>query len=238
MSASPLSEALSALSGFLVAEASIGDTLQRVAEITARAVPGTEFVGMSMLDEHGRPSTTVYTDEDSPEIDRCQYESGRGPCLEAWRTGRPVRIDDIEANDDFPEFRRAALDHGVLSILSEPLAAGGVGIGAMNLYATRRKAFSDADEELGAELATAASVVLANATAYWGAYEMSQHLESAMQSRAVIEQAKGILMAQSPQLGSEEAFDLLVKASQRENVKLRDIAKRIVDRRPAPEPDA
>jgi len=54
-----------------------------------------------------------------------------------------------------------------------------------------------------------------------------------MQSRAVIEQAKGILMARSPQLSAEDAFDLLRKASQRENVKLRDIAQRLVDRRPA-----
>ncbi len=89
-------------------------------------------------------------------------------------------------------------------------------------------------EQLAGDLATAASAVLANAVAYWGAYDLSQQLTEAMQSRAVIEQAKGMLMAKSPDLSPDDAFDLLRRASQRENVKLRDIAQRIVDRRPIP----
>jgi AmiR/NasT family two-component response regulator len=75
--------------------------------------------------------------------------------------------------------------------------------------------------------------VLANAAAYWSAFELSENLSEAMKSRAVIEQAKGILMAGSPKLDADGAFDLLRRASQRENVKLREIAQRIVDRRPA-----
>jgi AmiR/NasT family two-component response regulator len=75
--------------------------------------------------------------------------------------------------------------------------------------------------------------VLVNASAYWQASHLSEQLAEAMRSRAVIEQAKGILMARSPQLSADEAFDVLRRASQRENVKLRDIAQRIVDRRPS-----
>jgi AmiR/NasT family two-component response regulator len=77
----------------------------------------------------------------------------------------------------------------------------------------------------------AASVVLANATAYWGAQELGEQLTAAMQSRAIIEQAKGILMGQSPDLDADGAFAVLRRASQRENVKLRDIAQRIVSER-------
>jgi len=73
--------------------------------------------------------------------------------------------------------------------------------------------------------------VLANAAAYWGAYDLSQQLNEAMQSRAVIEQAKGMLMAQSPGMTPDDAFDMLRAASQRENVKLRAVAQRIVDER-------
>lgn len=233
MPGAPLSDALTALSRFLVADVSIGDTLLRMAEITVAAVPPAEFVGLSMLDERGKATTTIYTDSESPEIDKAQYDSGRGPCLEAWRTKTVVRIDDVEAHDEgFPEFRHAAAQHGIFSTLSAPLVAGDNGIGALNVYASTKQAFSKEDEALIQELCTAGSVVLANAAAYWGAYELSQHLNSAMESRAVIEQAKGILMAQAPGLGADEAFDLLVKASQRENIKLRDIATRIVDRRP------
>ena len=74
--------------------------------------------------------------------------------------------------------------------------------------------------------------MLANAVAYWGAYDLSQQLTEAMQSRAVIEHAKGMLMAKSPHLSPDDAFDVLRRAWQRENVKLRAIAQRIVDRRP------
>ena len=78
--------------------------------------------------------------------------------------------------------------------------------------------------------------MLVNASAYWQATQLGEQLSQAMQSRAVIEQAKGILMARSPQMTADDAFELLRKASQRENIKLRDIAQRIVDRKPADRP--
>lgn len=233
---SALEQALRALSRFLVADASIGDTLHRIAALTVDAVEPANFVGMSMLDDRGKPVTAVFTDQDSPEIDGAQYEAGRGPCLDAWREQRVVRVVDTTADDQFPEFSAAAAERGILSTLSMPLAANNQGLGALNLYAPTRDAFSPEDEALVSDLATAASAVLANSVAYWGAYELSQHLQAAMEGRAVIEQAKGILMARSPDLDADGAFKLLISASQRENVKLREIAQRIVDRRPPPGP--
>jgi putative methionine-R-sulfoxide reductase with GAF domain len=234
MVSDPQSAALRALSGFLVAELSLGDTLQRVAEITTDALPAAAMAGITMLNEYGRVTTGVYTDPASPEIDADQYKAGRGPCLDAWREGRVVRVDDMtKAQDQYPEFARAALGHGVHSTISFPLLADGGGIGALNAYSTEAAGFSG-DEATGMELAAAAAVVLANATAYWTAVELGEGLSEAMKSRAVIEQAKGMLMAASPDLDADGAFDLLRRASQRENVKLRDIAQRIVDRKAAP----
>jgi GAF domain-containing protein len=236
MNSDPRSAALSALSGFLVSELSLGDTLHRVAEITTDAFPAATIAGIAMVDEYGRVQTGVYTDEASPEIDSGQYESGRGPCLDAWRQGRVVRIDDMNvAKGDYPEFAEAALKHDVLSTISFPMMAGNAGIGALNLYSPEQRGFSEADEPMGTELTAAASVVLANASAYWTAVELGEGLSEAMKSRAVIEQAKGILMGRSPDLDADGAFDLLRRASQRENVKLRDVAQRIVDRRPPPD---
>jgi GAF domain-containing protein len=225
-------QAMQALSQFLVSDASVGDTLQRVAEITAEAMPAAQMAGISLLDDRGNPTTAIFTDPESPEIDAGQYKSGVGPCLDAWRLKRTVRIDDMSmAAHDYPDFARLAQERGVLSTLSLPLVAGGSGVGAMNLYASVVKGFSDEDEALGADLATAAAIVLANAGAYWDARRLSEQLTEAMESRAVIEQAKGMLMAQSPGITPDEAFDLLRRASQRENVKLRDIARRIVEHR-------
>jgi transcriptional regulator with GAF, ATPase, and Fis domain len=204
----------------------------RVAQITRDAIPAAEIVGISMLDDRGRPATAVYTDEASPEMDASQYEENRGPCLDAWRQKRVVRIEDIaDAADEYPKFSRAAADHGISSTLSLPLVIGDHGLGAMNLYSIRVRAFTPDDETLGYDLATTASVVLSNASAFWQAYELGEHLTEAMKTRGVIEQAKGMLMAQS-NLTADEAFGVLCRASQRENVKLRDIARRIVAREP------
>jgi GAF domain-containing protein len=234
MSSDASAQALSALSRFLVSKSSMGDTLLRVSQITTDAMPNAEMAGITLLGEDGRPKTGVFTDEDAPEIDAAQYESGKGPCLDSWRETRVVRLDDLDvAADDYPEFAKAAQAHGIQSTLSLPLVAGEQGVGALNLYSRQKDGFSDADEQIGTELAAAAAIVLANASAYWEASQLSEQLGQAMRSRAVIEQAKGILMARSPNLSPDDAFDVLRKASQRENVKLREIAQRIVDRKPA-----
>ena len=226
-------EALYALTQFLVADTTLDDTLLRVSEITRKAMPAATMAGITTLNSDGRPATGIYTDEKSPEIDAAQYESGKGPCLDAWREQRIVRIDDMDlAADDYPEFAELAREHGVRSTLSLPMVAGGDGVGALNLYSRAANGFTGADEEIGIELATAAAALVANSAAYWGATQLGEQLSEAMKSRAVIEQAKGMLMAQAPNLGPDEAFDVLRKASQRENVKLREIAQRIVERRP------
>jgi transcriptional regulator with GAF, ATPase, and Fis domain len=233
MGADARAEALRALSRFLVTDVSLGDALQKVADLTTAAIQSADVAGISMLGADGQPTTAIYTDEASPGIDAAQYESGRGPCLDAWRTGNVVRVDDMDsAAGDYPEFARAAREHGIGSVMSLPLAAAEHGIGAMNLYSRRANAFSSDDETVGLDLATAAAAVLANSSAYWSAAELGEQLTHAMRSRAVIEQAKGMLMAQSPTMTADEAFAILRMASQRENVKLRDIAQRIVDRRP------
>ena len=221
--------ALRALSQFLVADASLSDTLLRVAHITTDAMPAAEMAGISLLDDDGRPTTAVFTDEKSPRVDAGQYSSGRGPCLDAWRLKQVVRIDDMDmVAADYPEFAQLARDHGLASTLSLPLVVGDQGIGALNLYARTPKGFSAADEDIGVDLATAAAIVLANASAYWGAFNLGEQFGEAMASRAEIEQAKGILMAQSPGISADDAFEMLRRASQRENVKLRDIAKRLI----------
>jgi GAF domain-containing protein len=225
------SEALSALSQFLVADASMGDTLERVAALSNEAVTGSSFVGLTMLDDRERATTAVFTDEQAPHVDQAQYDTGRGPCLDAWRTKTVVRLDDLDrVEGDYKEFADACLAHGIHSTLSMPLVAAGTGVGALNFYSRDRQGFTEEDERAAEAFAIAASVVLANAVAYWGAYDLTQQMTEAMQSRAVIEQAKGMLMAQSPGLDADGAFDVLRAASQRENVKLRDIAQRIVDR--------
>lgn len=238
MSRDARARALGALSRFMVAEASMRDTLMRVTEIAAETISATAMAGVAVMGDDGKPTTAVFTDDKAPQIDLGQYESGNGPCLEAWRTRRVVRIEEMTAaTDRYPEFSAMALAHGIHSTLSLPLVAGDNGVGALNLYAHTEHGFTADDEVIGLELASTAAVVLANAGAYWGVSELAQQLQQAMESRAEIEQAKGMLMARSAGLSADEAFDLLRRASQRENVKLREIARRIVQRQATLPPD-
>lgn len=225
------SQALTALSQFLVSDCSLQETLDRVAVVTTDAMAGADMAGITLLGDEGAPTTAVFTDEESPEIDEAQYRSGRGPCLDAWRRKQVVSLPVIgQSTDAYPEFTAACVEHGVRSTLSLPLVAGERGLGALNLYARIEHGFTSEDERIGLELAATASVVLANASDYWEAFTLGEQLNEAIRSRAVIEQAKGMLMARSPDISAEGAFDLLRKASQRENRKLRDVAQRIVDR--------
>jgi len=105
----------------------------------------------------------------------------------------------------------------------------GKGIGALNLYSKRTAAFSEDDEQLGVMLTSQASVALANSQLYESAYRMSQQLQQALTSRATIDQAKGMLMAEHG-VGGDEAFNILRTTSQRENRKLRELAQELVDR--------
>ncbi len=228
MSEDARSAALLALSRFLVSEVSVEETLLHVAEIAVSAVHGAEIAGMSLLGPHGEATTGVYTDDTSPQIDASQYSSGRGPCLDAWRHLKAVSLPDVRlAADRYPEFALAAEEHGIGSTLSLPLAAAGHGIGALNLYSRRRGSFGPDDEAVGSQVAATASIVLANATAYRTAFHLSEQLGEAMASRAVIEQAKGVIMS-SVGCSADAAFDILRQQSQAENAKLRDIATDLV----------
>lgn len=230
-----LSEAAAALSRFVVSESSLGDTLQKVTEIAQGAVPAADVAGITLLKDDGSPETVVFTDKRSPATDEGQYDDCAGPCLDAYRQKQVVTVPDTrDVAPRWESFSRAAQEQGILSTLSIPLVVAEQGIGALNLYATRPDAFGEDDAAVAEALGAQAAVVLANASAYWRAYELSEQLNEAMQSRATIEQAKGILMGQSG-VGPDEAFELLRKASQRENLKLREIAERIVQRARKPQ---
>ncbi len=224
----PLARSLAALSRFFVGDGTLKETLTRVAQYAEEAVPAAEMTGITMLVE-GRARTAVFTDDTAPEIDSVQYETGIGPCLDAFREKQVFVIEDTLKNDRWGPFNEAAAAHGIRSTLSIPLVANHEGVGALNFYSRQPHGFSPDDVETGGQFGAQASIVLANAQAYWDAHQLSQNLTTAMQSRAVIEQAKGILMGVQ-RCSADEAFEILVRASQRENRKLRDIAHELVVR--------
>lgn len=220
--------AVDTVTRFLVSDLSLQDTLDRVAQLTCDAIAPAAAIGVTLVDDQRRPRTFVSTADVAPVIDQAQYEEEQGPCLDAYGQRRTIRVDDTRTVvDRWPRFGRAASQHGVLSVLALPLTVGEETYGAVNLYATHPEAFTAADEADARLFSTQIAVVLGNARAYWGVYEMAEGLKTAMQSRASIEQAKGIMMA-SRRCGPDEAFMMLIGASQRSNVKLRVMADRLV----------
>lgn len=224
----PLGRSLTALSHFFVGDGTLRETLERVASLAQEAVPAAHMVGITMLVD-GRAKTAVFTNDEAPEIDAAQYETGAGPCLDAFRHEEVYQIADTFKDDRWPSFTEAAAAHGIRSTMSLPLVANHEGVGALNLYSRAVDGFDDDDIEMGRQFAAQGAIVLANAQAYWDAHQLGQDLATAMKSRAVIEQAKGVLMG-AQRCSADDAFQMLVRASQRENRKLREIAEELVQR--------
>jgi len=226
---------LAALWEFFVSEATVGDTLTKVAELACHAAPA-DMAALTILVD-GRPGTAVFTDPEAPKIDQEQYDSGRGPCLDAFRDRQVYTIESTAEETRWPEFCAMAAAHGICSTLSVPVIARDEALGALNLYSRQPAAFDEGTAGRMSTFARQSAFVLVNAQAYWDARTLSENLEQALRSRATIEQAKGIIMAAGGRT-PEEAFHILTRASQRENRKLRDVAADLVAHAVERGPDA
>jgi GAF domain-containing protein len=222
----PLATALDAVRSYVAGREPLSDALQHVAESAVTALH-VDMAGLTLLFPDGRARTAVCTSEIAKKVDQAQYDADRGPCLEAFRTKRQIRVDDTSTDDRWPAFATAAQEHGVRSSLSLPLVVAGDGIGALNLYSRQSNQFSDEDGEDAQVFGDQGAVALANAQAYWEQAALAENLTTALASRATIEQAKGVIMATAG-CDPDEAFARLRQQSQYENRKLRDVATEIV----------
>lgn len=186
----PLTESLRAISNFVVGDATLEATLRRVADLGLEALSGADFVGITMLLD-GRPRTAVFTSADAPEIDAVQYETGVGPCLDAFRHKQVYRIDDMEQDRQWSPFSERAAERGVGSVMSIPLVARHQGIGAINFYSWSTGAFSHEDVELGIAFATQAALLLVASQSHWDTRLPEATLAATMASPATSGHAPG-----------------------------------------------
>jgi GAF domain-containing protein len=230
METPPFEQRTPALHQPLTGHESLTDTLLRIAATAVEAL-GADMSGLTLLDAKGKATTAVFTDEAAPEIDQAQYDADRGPCLDAYRTRTIHRVEDTTTDARWPEYARAAQAHDIHSSLSLPLVVEGSGIGALNLYARPLAKFDTNSAAFGQAFADQAAIAVVNGIAYWEKVTLAEHLQTAMESRAVIEQAKGIIMATAG-CSADDAFKILRDQSQAENIKLRDVAAELVRRQP------
>ncbi|MDP9428137.1 MAG: GAF and ANTAR domain-containing protein [Actinomycetota bacterium] len=171
--------------------------------------------------------TVASTGPLADRADGRQYEMDTGPCLESLRTGTVVRVDDMAAEGRWAPYPAQAAELGVRSSLSLPLVVEGRSSGALNLYATEPHAFGTDIEAAAARWAERATGALSVALRIADSDERADSMLGGLDTRATIGQAVGLLMARE-RCTADRAFDLLRIASQRRNVKLRDVAAGIV----------
>jgi transcriptional regulator with GAF, ATPase, and Fis domain len=210
----------------LLAEADVQQTLQRIVDLAVETIDGCDHAGITFL--KGKQVTTPAASDDVPRIvDTLQYETDEGPCLSAIREHGVFQTGDLGREERWPEFSaRAQRETGVTSMLAFRLFVEGDTLGSLNLYSKEADAFDERSRTVGLVFAAHAAVALSTAL-------HDEQMEEALQSRDLIGQAKGILMAREG-ITADQAFEMLRRASQRLNVKLRDVAGEIV--RPSQSP--
>jgi GAF domain-containing protein len=221
-------EALERLGRLSLRELSMDSLLQTVADLTKTVMPGNPETSVCLL-IRDHPTTVVSTGALATELDETQYERGHGPCLHAARSGEVTVIADTRADHRWPDYTPRAVEHGNFSSLSVPLAIDSDEqvTGALNIYARRPDAFDEASRSVATRFAPYAAVAAGNLYDYQSARDMADNLQIALTSRAVVDQAKGVLIERY-KLTPDQAFQLLARASMTTNRKVRDIADDLV----------
>ncbi|MER5265373.1 GAF and ANTAR domain-containing protein [Actinosynnema sp. NPDC002837] len=195
------------------------DTLDEIVRAAVETIPGAWHAGIMTI-VGKRDVRTVATTSDVPrDVDQVQFDTGQGPCLSALYQQKIVSAPDLAAETRWPLFAKRARALDVASMLSFRLYVEGDDLGALNLYSPDTRAFDEESEHVGLLFAGHAAVALATA-------QEREHLADAVQTRDLIGQAKGILMERH-RLTADQAFSVLVRASQQSNLKLRVLAERL-----------
>lgn len=220
-------DAFAELARITLSDQSLDSVMATIARLAKQTIPGAAEVSVTMV-ERGKATTVASTGQLATDLDERQYERGHGPCLAAVEGGEPVLISDMASEHRWTTWARQAVERGAGSSLSIPVPVQREVMAALNIYGTDQNAFDPDSVELAATFSAYAGVALANMHLYQAQGQMADQLQTAMQSRAVIEQAKGILMGQR-RCPADEAFNILIKLSQDSNKKLREVAQALID---------
>jgi GAF domain-containing protein len=201
----------------------IDDVLSNVTATTVELLPGADTAGVLLVSKGGKFESLYGTSELIYEVDRLQEKHNAGPCVEAAINELVVRTEDFETETRWPQYSKEVCELGVRSSISFKLYTGDRTAGALNVFSRRPHSF-DADSEV------IGSILAAHAAAAILASRDSQQLQTALLSRDLIGQAKGILMERFD-VDAVGAFEMLRKLSQQMNVRLAEVARRVVDTR-------
>ena len=220
------------LAGLVTSAWGLTDLLAQVATFATRAIPGAQGAGVTLLRQRDDENVVEALAASHPfvaEIDTLQYQTLReGPCITAARERRTVRSGSLGGEPMWPHFGPRVGRLGVHSALSLPLLLPDQVIGAINVYAYEKNAFDEHAAELGELFAAPAAVAVHNAQILNQANVLVEQLRTAIATRPIVDQAIGLIRARTG-LTSEESLARLRSVSQQENVKVVEVARRMVD---------
>jgi transcriptional regulator with GAF, ATPase, and Fis domain len=219
--------ALHDLSRLLLSFEEPGELLQEIATAACQIIPATTNCSVSLA-RSGTLESVAIANEKARHLDDLQYEHGDGPCLEAIRTSHEVLSQDLRADDRWGSFRSVMVEHGIQSTMALPLQVDHGAEAALNIYSEDLGAFDEQAAVLARLVAGQAATVLSGVLRHRDQAELAAQLRTALSSRAVIDQAMGVIMARQG-CAPDQAFAILKKASQDRNVKLRVIAQELVE---------
>lgn len=202
-------------------------TFERIVHRAVEVIPACDFVGITLRQRRGHPRTVAHTDVIAKQADDLQYELDEGPCLSALAEQEAYLLRDVASDERWPRWGPAAAQLGVGSIMSVRMADDEQTHGALNLYSRKVDAFDEDDVDLALVFASHAATAISAGRLVTG-------LQTALQSRHLIGVAQGIVMAQYD-MGMETAFEVLRRYSSHTNVKLREVARQVVETRALPE---
>lgn len=228
-----LAEDFAGIARALYSAHTVEETLRRTVTLSVTAVDGCSGAGISFV-QGDEIITPVWTEPKVLEVDTMQYTTGEGPCLDAITDGDSVYAEDLLVDVRWPSFGPMAAEAGMRSLLSFCLF-GEATLGALNLYSPFPRAFGATGRAEALIFAAHAGVALAAATQVEDAHKALavetkrlRDLHGALASRQVIGRAEGVLMNREL-ITADQAFDLLRRASQGLNIKLRQVAQHVVD---------
>ena len=224
--AAPPETVVGLLTEVLVSAEHAHELLDDIVHLASDTIGPQLWCGITLEAQDG-PVTVALSHEPASRLDHVQYDHDDGPCLHSLRHGELVLLEDTRRERRWVEYCAAASALGVRSSLSVPLHAQGHAPGALNLYASRPEAFGRKEVGRAQAFGAEASRALDLAGRLTSAVELAHQLRQALVSRTTIDQAIGVIMGQN-RCDADAAFDVLRTASQHRNVKLRDVAAKVL----------
>ncbi len=190
--------------------------------------------GILLADIHGTLQVVAASSDEANLLELFQIQNEEGPCLDAYRTGKPVIHDNLAGASPWPTFGPAAVQAGFLAVHAFPMRLRDTVLGTMNLFMNMSCQLSEADVTVAQALAHAATIALLQNQSASDLHQLTAQLQGALNSRVIIEQAKGSI-AERGNLGMDAAFERLREFARGTNTKLTDVAKAVVDHTLSPQ---